>query len=976
MNRFERHPLLARYRAVVDQHGSRPAVVWRGETLLTHDQLWAAAEGFAALVGNQAEAETQPPIVALRVTHSPAWPVAVLGCWLAGVAFAPIDAETPPPRLAQFFAELQPIADFTLTEHAPFMRQTTAEGANNIRLLDPPTAAQALAPVSAAGVAYVVYTSGSSGRPKGVMIGFDGLLPMLDQQIVDFELTETSRNLAYLSLCFDAALSDLGTTLLAGAALVMEPSSNLPRDATLLDLIASRCITHADLPPALLPFLDPTKAPPCLQTVVYGGAVCAPAVVRAWAQTRRVVCVYGPTEATICTSSEVIDPHNIVEGSIGKPFPQLEYRLCNKNDALKIHLEGTERGELLIAGNQLALGYLNQPNATAQQFCCIDKKRWYRTGDLVHRHPDGRFVFIGRVDRMLKLAGKRLAPEEVERVLCDLAGVVQALVLADAAQHLTAVIQANGRINQTKLQRDLADLLPDWMIPRRFLFCEHWPTTATGKTDMQAVRAMVSQPPPATEPPALESGHVLELLEMLWRRLFPGHSDGDFFELGGTSMKALQLQSEAARHQVHIPLRLLYDTRTPTRLAAALAQPTKTPDGYRVSALRQRLEHEYRRPQSRAIDPRMSASQPWLITGARGRFGQILVEHLIRKDQRELWLLQRAPSAEAANAVWSRWAAQHGLSAAFARRVRVFHGDYTQPDLGMARADFARFEQNCGGIVHLGALPGEGFTFEQQWHNHVDGSRHLANWCRRRGASLIYASTLALFPALPNCRGRVSAQTPIADDAVFSNAYAATKWAGEAVIRASGVHGALLRLGLLDCHAPDHLVTQLCNGLRTLGVVPVDPPDMSFDLTASIAAAALFRTLMKRDHRGKGLATIHLANPCAVSAATLCRHLIEAGVVRTAVDARTFAEHLEQAPSLNPLQRTLIGEMTTATANHRARLFCSTGLDYGVDATFAAHPELAQYAWDAPTLLDPLISTHTSNEARQESSCSANKAPA
>lgn len=953
--RFDHHPLLARYRAVVDRHGARPAVVWRGETLLTHAQLWQAAEGFAALVREKPRGTAQPPVVALLVSHSPAWPVAVLGCWLAGVAFAPIAYDNPSARVDQLLDELKPIACFTLTDDGLWPSRDTRD--NPIALGDLHAPAQPLPAVSADGVAYVVYTSGSSGRPKGVMVGFDGLLPMLEQQIVDFALTETSRNLAYLSLCFDAALSDLGTTLLAGAALVMEPSRNLARDATLFDLIAARQITHADLPPALLPFLEPEQAPACLQTVVYGGAVCPPAVVQAWAQTRRLVCVYGPTEATICTSSEVIDPQNIVEGSIGQPFSHLEYRLCNKSDAPSVPSEEVTLGELLIAGNQLALGYLNQPEATTQQFCCVNEKRWYRSGDLVSRHSDGRYVFLGRVDRMLKLAGKRLAPEEIERVLVAQAGVAQAVVCLDGEARLTAVIQPRRRLNQAALQRRLAALLPDWMVPRRFVWCEAWPTTATGKTDMAQILAMVTAPTAegdTADAPDLDDAGLQELLELLWRRLFPSHSDGDFFALGGTSMTALRLQSEAARRQVHIPLRLLYDAPTPAALASALAAQADTPDGYAVTTIQQRLEREYRPPDARSICPRRTIAQPWLITGARGRFGQVLVEHLLRKDQRELWLLQRADTAAEAAAIWSDWAAARGLNTAFARRVRVIHGDYTQPDFGMTRADHQAV-QNCSGIVHLGALPGEGYTFEQQWRNHVDGTRHLVNWCSSHGACLVYVGSLALFPALRDCHGQVTPESIIADDAVFANAYAATKWAGEEVLRQSQARGLVLRLGLLDCDPPSHLVTQLIDGLRTLGVVPVEPADVAFDLTPSIGAAALIRYLLKRDFRYGQRGPIHLANPVAVSAKVLCRQLIDRGVVRTAVDAATFAEHLTQATTLNPLQLALIDEMTSAGANHRARLFCSSGLDYGVAATFAAFPGLHHYPWDAATLLDPLI---------------------
>ena len=285
---------------------------------------------------------------------------------------------------------------------------------------------------SAADLAYVIYTSGTTGQPKGVAVEQRGLPALLHSQIEAFQLSAESRVLWMLSPAFDASISDVGTTLLSGAALHIEaPDGALTTrsltPAAVLETLHRRGITHADLPPALVAQLDADEAPQSLKTIVIGGEPCPPAAVRSWARRCRVVNVYGPTEATVCTSLCVCDPERWERPLIGRPIDGVRYMIdapvADRDDP-------GATGELMISGPCLARGYVNQPDLTAARFVTMNGARWFRTGDRVRRDADVELVFLGRMDRQLKIRGYRIEPEEIEAAIRAMPTVGQCAVVA------------------------------------------------------------------------------------------------------------------------------------------------------------------------------------------------------------------------------------------------------------------------------------------------------------------------------------------------------------------------------------------------------------------------------------------------------------------------------------------------------------------------------------------------------------------
>ena len=270
----------ARFLNISESCPDNIAVETNGEDFVTYADLKNRAFSIATYLKEHGVQNGN--LVALSIEKSSDYIAALLGCWFAGAAFMPLDPCMPPERRNFILEDAKPHfilnkEDIPSVKPAPF------------------------SPVSYDSdmLAYVIYTSGSTGQPKGVMVPHRGILNCLETQIKEFAVKPESRSLFYLSVNFDASLSDIGTALLSGATLVIESGSALENAEKLAEIIRDRTITHMDIPPSLLRLLKTEDMPDSLETVIIGGEACPIETVRQWAEHVRLVNVYGPTEATI-----------------------------------------------------------------------------------------------------------------------------------------------------------------------------------------------------------------------------------------------------------------------------------------------------------------------------------------------------------------------------------------------------------------------------------------------------------------------------------------------------------------------------------------------------------------------------------------------------------------------------------------------------------------------------------------------------
>lgn len=405
-------------------------------------------------------------------------------------------------------------------------------------------------------LAYVIYTSGSTGRPKGVMIDHRALANFARAIADAFTIGPRDRVLQYASLAFDASVFDIFATIVSGAALVVARDEERLDPELLQRLMRRERVTVADIPPAMVPRLDP-HALPDLRLLAMGGETFSGGVVSAWrTNQRRVVNTYGPTEATVQVTLMDCAPNGQQSPPIGRPMRNHDVFVL---DRWQSPVPAGVPGEICIAGPGVARGYLGLPDATARAFvpnpfAREPGQRMYRTGDLGAWRPDGNLQFLGRIDRQVKIRGFRVEPAEIEAALLQCheiaAAVVEALGAGDARQLVAYVVIREGKeLNVTSLRATLSARLPAYSIPGRFLQLDEIPLTASGKIDRRAL------PDPGDARPALADAYRAPSTDVelrLARNVFSevlriaeiGVED-NFFELGGSSLQATQAVARA-----------------------------------------------------------------------------------------------------------------------------------------------------------------------------------------------------------------------------------------------------------------------------------------------------------------------------------------------------------------------------------------------------------------------------------------------
>ena len=814
-------------------------------------------------LSEQAQAlATQLPrskLVALSIEKSADYIVALLGCWFAGTAFLPLDPALPPERRDFILSDAKP--DLILTQHS--LKTIRSAPYNPIEL-------------SADMVAYVIYTSGTTGRPKGVVVTHGGLVTMLQAQISAFGLKPGSRSLFYLSINFDASLSDIGTALLSGAVLCIETGSKLDITVNLPGIVREREITHLDIPPSLLRILKPASMPNTLDTIIIGGEACPAEIVRAWAQIFRVINVYGPTEATICTSLCLCDPDTWDKPLIGYPLPGIEYLILDE--------------ELYISGPQLAQGYLNQPTLTEQKFILHQGRRFYRTGDRVHLHEDGNIEFLGRIDRQVKLHGQLVELEEIETHIMRQTGIKHAAVLkrpVEGREVLVAFISAQENMPKAEfLKSQLKTVLPEWMIPTHFVFLDDMPITTSGKINFAVLRnksiTIKTTPFTQTQPKNDREKKILRLWQNILKRVDISCNE-NFFTAGGDSMAVLELTLEAEQHGIPLTPALIVEFPTVSGQATWLfAKNSKLQAGAMTAEALKKdaISGEnwlalFDQASLRTLQK--TDSRTFLFTGATGFLGSQLLQKLLCQTNDRFYVLVRATNEHDAFKRLS-------LPTDVKDRVIPICGDLSSPCLGLKQDMWDKLSNEIDTIVHSGALVNMLLPYSALRATNLVATQDIIRLaCTGKKKAVHYASTLSVFVSTEKNSGTVCESDRLENTTVVYGGYGQSKWAAEYFLQqvpASACNISMYRLGLItgntktgQCSQRDFL-SMFINGLVSLGQVPVGMHEtLMVDATPVDYAAQVMAQIIcsgKYD-------TYHIANKNGFSFAQILRALRSRG---------------------------------------------------------------------------------------------------
>ena len=525
--------------------------------------------------------------------------VALLALMKLGAVYVPLDPVYPIDRLRWIAAD----ADMaTVLLHAPTRHLDLGDGRQRIDLgmLDKQLArfptTEPIAQIDPYNLAYLVYTSGSSGKPKGVGITHAALANQIEWFRETFALTPADRFLQKTSISFDPSIEEIFGSLTAGASLIVARAQGEHDVDYLNALIEREGVTCIDLTPSLLDALMRPDRPAAWQTVraVWsGGEVLHPELVDAF-QARHSALLYntyGPTEATIQATWTLAAGHR-GPLPIGRPIANTHCYVLNSQLAL---VPPGVRGELYIGGAGLARGYYANQALTAEKFIPDPYgepgSRMYRTGDQVRWRQDGQLEFFGRLDGQIKLRGFRIELGEIESVLHRHHAVKQAAVVVCEVQSgipaLAAYVALREQCDPAGLREWLAERLPRYMVPVYWTALDVLPVNANGKLDRAALPAPGEASIDGREYVAprntIEAQICTSLAELLqWERI--GVHD-NFFDLGIHSLTAVRVASRLeALFSIELPVRLIFEASTPAQLAAAVEERTAAGEAMRIQA--------------------------------------------------------------------------------------------------------------------------------------------------------------------------------------------------------------------------------------------------------------------------------------------------------------------------------------------------------------------------------------------------------
>ncbi|MDX7998148.1 amino acid adenylation domain-containing protein [Xenorhabdus sp. Reich] len=564
---FPQHALIHQFIEQQAERSPDATALICGNTQLSYAELNQQANQLAhALINAGVHPDDR---VAICMERSLDMVVGLLGTLKAGAAYVPLDPEYPTDRLAYILSDSEPV--IVLTHHG--LQEQLPVTAVPIWDLDSPTVQADIARQSddnsdashlgltSRHLAYVLYTSGSTGMPKGVMNEHRGVVNRLLWAQDTYQLTPQDRVLQKTPFSFDVSVWEFFLPLMFGAQLVMARPGGHKEPEYLREEIETRGITTLHFVPSMLQsFLHyiPANSCPSLRQILCSGEAL-PYALQQQCLTHfphsELHNLYGPTEAAIdVTAWQCVPDRYTGQVPIGRPITNIQiYILDPDGEPVPIGLAG----EIHIGGVGVARGYLNLPELTAERFIADPfstdpEARLYKTGDLGRWLPDGSIAYLGRNDFQVKIRGLRIELGEIETRLTDCADIREAVVIARENEagdkRLVAYLIPDKDCTPSisRLREQLSKHLADYMIPSAFVMMEAFPLSPNGKLDRKALPAPDHSAFTTNEYVAPE-GETEEQLAAIWQALLGldriSRYD-NFFELGGHSLLVLQLQAQ------------------------------------------------------------------------------------------------------------------------------------------------------------------------------------------------------------------------------------------------------------------------------------------------------------------------------------------------------------------------------------------------------------------------------------------------
>ncbi|MGY2254698.1 amino acid adenylation domain-containing protein [Pseudomonas reactans] len=834
-----RVPLINRLQASLHTFSDRPALKI-GASEVTYRQLHAHALAIQQRLQPLLVTGQTPAVVGVcleKTIDAYASILAVLGC---GAAYLPLDPDHPTHRHQAMLESAGAQVLLDAGQHPLRARFISLDvSSHDLHDVDL-TRSLASLHRHADAPCLVLFTSGTTGQPKGVLLSQANLAHFTAWFRSCVSLDEQSRVLQFSSLGFDSSLIDVFPAWIAGATLIVPSAEQRQDPQQLLDLLHRQRITHAFLPPALLSILPPDR-PLHLKHLLTGGDVCEPHVIERLSAQCQFHNLYGPTEATVLITHRTLRPSDS-NRNVGHPIANSQVLILDE------HLQPVDEevmGEVYIVGPGVSLGYVNASSQAANPFVELAVPgglplRAYRSGDLAQWTADG-IVLGGRRDDQVKIRGFRVEPLEIEQCLRSSRLYRQVAVVIDRDHRIRGfAARPEPGASMKALQQHARQWLPDYMQPGAWDELPRIPCSNNGKIDREALLALPLQPTLPTARSTARTPLQIQLtrlwVELLALPMDELSIDESFFDLGGHSILLSTLLLRF-REEFGRSFSLSHFIEAPTiRTLAAWVENGERPETHAGQAIRDAQQEGSLNtlPESCAGDP-----YKMIVTGANSFVGVHIVEALLATGATKVACLVREKSGESAMARFIHALREYHLEHLDLSRVQVLAADVSLPRLGLANDTYEALAKDFGVLVHNAAQVNHVMDYASLSRDNVVPILECLRLCETHCKKTFnFISTLSASSSIDTQGYVLEAPAATALPLYIRNGYNLSKWVAERQLGRAVERGAWVNIhrpGNISfnsltgvCQPQKNRLMLMLKGSLQLGLLP--KLSLNFDL--------------------------------------------------------------------------------------------------------------------------------------------------
>ena len=859
-------------------------------------------------------------IVGIMINRSLEMIISVLAVLKAGGAYLLIDTSLPFDRIEYMLNNCNAKLlltdtnyDIAYTNKINISKIPNTMYINNLDIINEPEDAFA-----------VIYTSGSTGMPKGVLLKHVGIINLVYSFGKILELSTMSSHLGFSAVSFDMFAVELFTSILLGRTLFLLNDEEQRNPVLISKAITENKIEFLITTPTKIELLlSNPKTCECLKTLKgfqLGGEVFTPSLYEKLSKitSAKIYNGYGPTEITACCSNKLVTSKDDI--NIGNSNPNTQSYILDKD--LNPCPVGVP-GELYIAGDGVAIGYINDKEKTNISF--IPNKfgngKMYKTGDLAKFNNVGEIEYIGRNDFQVKLKGLRIELSEIEKQMLNIEYIKSCVVLTDKNKtYLKAFFTASEELNIPNIRKLLSEVLPAYMVPNYIFQIEEIPITANGKIDRNKLDEykcdIVNNNTTYVKP----ENEIQKLFCDIWEEILQTKVgiDNDIFELGADSLSAIKFKVEALNHNIDIPYSDIFKYKTIRKLAGIKQKEIETTpiENYDYTKINSILKNNKMRLTYKMEN---SKNNNILLFGSNGFVGMHIINSFIKNDNGKIYCVMRDKNNKSAQERFSlalEFYFGKDLNDYINNRIVIVKGDISKENFGMSNTVYNEIIGNISTVINAAANVKHYGNFEKFKSINIDSTINVINFCKKYNKRLLHLSTLSI-----SGNTFLDGSTPLKDiskaDKVYfaennlfinqslDNVYTRSKFEAEKIILDNislGLNATILRLGNITSRYSDgkfqinpheNAFTNRLKSVILLGVIPKSLLEQEIEFTpVDLCADAIIKIMQNRCNK---ISIFHVYNSNHIKVIKIISVLKDLDIKMFVVSDEEFSTVLNEA---------------------------------------------------------------------------------